>query len=93
MIKRYITERTFEFDKEGRITRETITETEEHDDNLYGSGWNYNLWQYPQFTCGMPANALLPSSFCNDEGCECDDVGEFEFDVERCDECEDCFPW
>lgn len=51
MIKRNITETTYEYDKEGKLLRKTVTETHEEEDNTVTT---YPSWSYlngPVFTC------------------------------------------
>lgn len=58
MIVRHIVEKSYEYDEAGHVTRETITTTEEHDDNFYGSGW-WPQWQMPpQITCLIPEDTM-----------------------------------
>ena len=86
MIKRYITEQTFEFNERGHIVRETVTTTEEYDDNFYGGSSMFQpYWMNPGIT-GYPMSIGLPSSTCECDGCcECDCELEIEDEVK--------FPW
>lgn len=84
MIKRYITERTFEFNERGHIVREIVTTTEEFDDNFYGGGFIHDpYWMSPGITCS-PMGMDMPSSECHcGDGCgDCDSCGECGRDKE-----------
>ena len=39
MTKRKITETVYEYDKDGKVTKKTVTETEEEDDTIYVPSW------------------------------------------------------
>jgi hypothetical protein len=53
MIKRDITETVYEYDKEGKLVRKTVTETHEEEDNTITT---YPSWSYlngaPVVCCG-----------------------------------------
>jgi hypothetical protein len=51
MIKRDVTETIYEYDKEGKLIRKTITETHEEDNNVTTSvPYTYRTWP-PEITC------------------------------------------
>lgn len=51
MIKRDVTETIYEYDKEGKLIRKTITETHEEDNNVTTSvPYKYQSWP-PEITC------------------------------------------
>ena len=51
MIKRDVTETIYEYDKEGKLIKKTITETHEEDNNVTTSvPYTYRNWP-PEITC------------------------------------------
>lgn len=74
MIKRYITEQTFEYDRDGYLVRETITTTEEHDDNDYRQFPAFNPYPYWYLSTGIDpvyAPAMLgPVCCCDTDNCD-----------------------
>lgn len=58
MIKRDITETVYEYDKEGKLLKKTVTETHEEEDNTVTT---YPSWSYlngtPPVCCGNTISA------------------------------------
>lgn len=52
MIKRDITETVYEYDKEGKLIKKTVTETHEEDNNT-SITWPYTTpsWRWPEIYC------------------------------------------
>lgn len=52
MIKRDITETIYEYDKEGKLIKKTVTETHEEDNNVINttSPYTYQSWPH-EITC------------------------------------------
>ena len=65
MIKRDITETVYEYDKEGKLLKKTVTETHEKEDNTIT---NYPSWTYLN-GCGQTATLKCD---CHNE-CSCSD--------------------
>ena len=60
MLKRDIVETIYEYDKEGKLIKKTITETHEEDNNITTSvPYKYQSWP-PEITCvnGYPTNQI-----------------------------------
>ena len=62
MIKRDITETVYEYDKEGKLVRKTVTETHEEENNT--------VTTYPSFSqlngiSGVPYNLVENKNDCN----------------------------
>lgn len=59
MIKRDITETIYEYDKEGKLIKKTVTETHEEDTNVINSSspYTYKSWPY-DITCTGTTSAI-----------------------------------
>ena len=65
MIKRDITETVYEYDKEGKLLKKTVTETHEEEDNTIT---NYPSWTYLNGTpsyCDCDGTISTTSTECN----------------------------
>ena len=65
MIKRNITETTYEYDKEGKLIRKTVTETHEEENNTITT---YPSWQYLNGatpTCTYASNTISTKDYPN----------------------------
>lgn len=60
MIKRDITETVYEYDKEGKLLKKTVTETHEEEDNTIT---NYPSWSYLNGT--VPCCDTISTTKCN----------------------------
>ena len=69
MIKRDVTETVYEYDKEGKLIKKTVTETHEEDGNTTMT-WPYTTpyWHWPQITCDTAETNKIPEiqKFLND---------------------------
>lgn len=61
MIKRDITETIYEYDKEGKLVKKTVTETHEEDSNITNttSPYTYKSWPY-EINCTDSTTAINP---------------------------------
>lgn len=61
MIKRDITETVYEYDKEGKLVKKTVTETHEEDGTTTVT-WPYTTpyWNWPQITCNTSETNKIP---------------------------------
>jgi YD repeat-containing protein len=61
MIKRDITETIYEYDKEGKLIRKTVTETHEEDTNVTNTSnpYTHQSWPY-EITCTGSTTATNP---------------------------------
>lgn len=65
MIKRDITETVYEYDKEGKLLKKTVTETHEEEDNTITT---YPSWQYLNGTPVYCGDTITTSkTACNDD--------------------------
>ena len=64
MIKRDIIETVYEYDKEGKLLKKTVTETHEEEDNTVT---NYPSWTYLNgaVPCSESISTTLTTSNCN----------------------------
>jgi hypothetical protein len=61
MIKRDITETVYEYDKDGHLTRKTVTETHEEDSNITDISYPYTHKSWPyEITCTGSTTATNP---------------------------------
>ena len=69
MIKRDITETVYEYDKEGKLVKKTVTETHEAENNTVT---NYPSWTYLNGTvpCNDSISTTLTNTNCKDT-CSC----------------------
>lgn len=70
MKKRTIVETTYEYDDTGKLTQKTVTQTDELDDNYYGSTWDRCQRFEPS---GGPHDRWWegkPSSACTSGSCD-----------------------
>lgn len=63
MTKRTIKETIREFDENGKVVRETVTETTEDDDNVY--------WPYSTTTPTIVYNSAVPEWWKDGPTCTC----------------------
>lgn len=61
MIKRDITETVYEYDKEGKLVKKTVTETHEEDGNTTIT-WPYTTPYHPYVTCDTNDPKLVQKS-------------------------------
>ena len=62
MIKRDITETVYEYDKEGKLLKKTVTETHEEEDNTVT---NYPSWTYLNGTQPSCKNEALTTNYAD----------------------------